>query len=94
MKKQILVLFLSALFAGCARLPVDEGPAALVVYEPTAGDVRSLSEATEKPYVKLYSDYVVISYSRTDEKQGTRHFTHVIPANKLGFLRWADPNKR
>lgn len=74
-------------------MPFDEGPAALVMYEPTTGDIRTLDEDV-KPYIKLYSDYVVISYTRTDDKNGSKSLVHVIPASKLGFVRWLDPKKQ
>ena len=79
-------------FTGCTRKPIDEGSAAFVIYEPATGDIRTLNEDV-KPYVKLYSDFVVISYTRTDEKKTSKHFVHVIPASKLGVVRWLDPNK-
>lgn len=92
MKVPLLIICTALFFSGCARRPIDEGPAAFVIYEPATGDVRTLNEDV-KPYVKLYSDFVVISYTRTDDKQIPKKFVHIIPASKLGVFRWLDPHK-
>jgi hypothetical protein len=91
---KIFRLFICAtlFFTGCTRKPIDEGQAAFVIYEPATGDIRTLNEDVH-PYIKLYSDFVVISYTRTDDKKNSKHFVHVIPASKLGVVRWLDPKK-
>jgi len=92
MKAFLFLIGITLFFTGCSRTPFDEGAAAIVVYEPISGESRTLKEDLH-PYVQLYSDFVIINYTRTNKDNVSKPFTHVIPTSKLGFVRWLDPQK-